>query len=564
MLADTAPRAPTFRSRPSISTERLILVVSVFWALALNRPFFSAALRAQAPDALANAAFVAGLALMLVAVQALLLGLVSTRHTIKPLVAVLTLVGALAMHYMQAYGVVIDPSMVRNTLQTDPAETRELLSWSLALDLLLYAALPIALLAFTRLEVRPWGRRLRARGLLLAGAAGVFALALMWQFQPFASMSRNHKEVRYLVTPLNTVWSLGSVLAADAGGAAQPRQAIGLDAKPGPSWAARSKPRLVVVVVGETARAANWGLSGYARQTTPQLAQLAQGAPSAQGPVINFSDVTACGTSTEVSLPCMFAPVGRRNYDEARIRGSESLLHVAARAGAAVHWRDNQSGCKGVCDGQPHDTVNPALAPGLCQDGRCLDEGLLRGLDERLRGLHGSRSTQLLVLHMLGNHGPSYFRRYPPAFERFTPVCRSDDLGRCTQEEIVNAYDNALLYTDHVLATLIGTLTSHAGDVDSALLFVSDHGESLGEKNLFLHGVPYLIAPKEQTQVPMVFWQSAGFARSEGLNGDCLRARARQPAQHDHLFHTVLALLDVKTSLYAPELDLTSGCRTAP
>jgi lipid A ethanolaminephosphotransferase len=309
------------------------------------------------------------------------------------------------------------------------------------------------------------------------------------------------------------------------------------------------------MVVGETARAANWGLSGYARQTTPQLAQL---------PIINFSDVTACGTSTEVSLPCMFAPVGRRQYDEARIRGSESLLHVAARAGVAVHWRDNQSGCKGVCDGLPHDVLGPALAPGLCQDGRCLDEGLLRGLDERLRGLHGSRGTQLLVLHMLGNHGPSYFRRYPPAFERFTPVCRNDDLGGCTRDEIVNAYDNALLYTDHVLATLIGTLASHAGDVDSALLFVSDHGESLGEKNLFLHGVPYVIAPKEQTQVPMVFWQSAGFARSEGLNGDCLRARARQPVQHDHLFHTLLALLDVKTSLYTPELDFTSGCRAAP
>ena len=563
MLADTAPRAPTTPPRPSITTERLILIASVFWALALNRPFFSAALRAQAPDALSNAAFAVGLVLMLVALQALLLGLIGTRHTIKPLVAVLTLVGALAMHYMQAYGVVIDPSMVRNTLHTDPAETRELLSWSLSLDLLLYAALPIALLVFTRLEVRPWGRRLRARGLLLAGAAGVFALALMWQFQPLASMSRNHKEVRYLVTPLNTLWSLGSVLAADARGAAQPRQAIGLDAAPGAGWATRSKPRVVVLAVGETARAANWGLSGYARQTTPQLAQLTQVAPSAQPPVINFSDVSACGTSTEVSLPCMFAAVGRRQYDEARIRGSESLLHVAARAGVAVHWRDNQSGCKGVCDGLPHDTVNAALAPGLCQEGRCLDEGLLRGLDERLRGLHGSRGTQLLVLHMLGNHGPSYFRRYPPAFERFTPVCRNDDLGQCTREEIVNAYDNALLYTDHVLATLIGTLASHAGDVDSAMLFVSDHGESLGEKNLFLHGVPYLIAPKEQTQVPMVFWSSAGFASSAGLNADCLRARARQPAQHDNLFHSLLALLDVKTSLYEPALDLTHDCRAA-
>ncbi len=555
MSEDSSTRASRLPARPSITTERLILVASLFWALALNRPFFAAALRTQAPDALANAGFVAALVLMLLALQTLLLGLVGTRHTAKPLLALLTLTGALAMHYMQAYGVVIDPSMVRNTLHTDRAETRELLSWRLALDLLLYAALPIVLLAFTHVQVRPWRQGLRARGVMMAGAAGVFALALMWQFQPLAAMSRNHKEMRYLVTPLNTLWSLGSVLAADARGAAQPRQAIGLDATPGASWATRNKPRLVVLVVGETARADNWGLSGYARQTTPQLAQL---------PVINFSDVTACGTSTEVSLPCMFAPVGRRRYDEARIRGSESLLHVAARAGVAVHWRDNQSGCKGVCEGLPHDTVNPALAPGLCQDGRCLDEGLLRGLDERLRALHKSRGTQLLVLHMLGNHGPSYFRRYPPAFERFTPVCRNDDLGRCTRDEIVNAYDNALLYTDHVLATLIGTLSAHADSVDTALLFVSDHGESLGEKNLFLHGVPYPIAPREQTQVPMVFWSSAGFAASAGLNSDCLRQRARQPATHDHLFHSLLALLDVQTALYEPALDLAGACRTQP
>jgi lipid A ethanolaminephosphotransferase len=562
MLAATAATAPTFPPRLSITTERLILMASVFWALALNRPFFLAALRAQAPDALASAAFAGGLALMLVALQALLLGLIGTRHTVKPLVALLTLTGALAMHTMQAYGVVIDPSMVRNALHTDPAETRELLTWSLALDLVLYAALPIASLIFARIEVRSWRCRLRARGLLLVGAAGVFALALMWQFQPLASMARNHKEVRYRVTPLNTLWSLGSVLAAEARGAAQPRQAIGLDAAPGPGWATRSKPRLVVLVVGETARADNWGLSGYARQTTPQLAQLMQVAPSAQAPLINFGSVSACGTSTEVSLPCMFAPVGRRQYDEARIRGSESLLHVAARAGVAVHWRDNQSGCKGVCAGLPHDSVSAALAPGLCAGDRCLDEGLLRGLDERLRALRGSRGTQLLVLHMLGNHGPSYHRRYPPAFERFTPVCRHDDLGRCTREEIVNAYDNALLYTDQVLATLIGTLSAHAADVDTAMLYVSDHGESLGEKGLFLHGVPTVIAPREQTQVPMVMWWSGGFGKSAGLDAECLRERARQPVQHDHLFHSLLALLDVKTSLYEREFDLAQGCRT--
>ena len=234
---------------------------------------------------------------------------------------------------------------------------------------------------------------------------------------------------------------------------------------------------------------------------------------------------------------------------------------MLARAGAEVLWRDNQSGCKGVCEGLPAEQVNPDNAPGLCQAGRCLDEGLLRGLPERLAAMKGAATTQVLVLHMLGNHGPSYFRRYPPAFERFTPVCSHDELGRCSSAQIVDAYDNALLYTDHVLAELIGILKAHAGAVDSAMLFVSDHGESLGEKGLFLHGVPYAIAPREQTQVPMVMWWSDGFAAARQLDRTCMQQRAAQPAQHDHLFHTVLGLADVKTSIYEAPLDLTSGCR---
>jgi hypothetical protein len=161
----------------------------------------------------------------------------------------------------------------------------------------------------------------------------------------------------------------------------------------------------------------------------------------------------------------MFAPVGRRDYDEARIRNSESLLHVLARAGVAVHWRDNQSGCKGVCSGLPSDTVEALKLPGLCGEGHCLDEGLLAGLEQRIAQAKG---TQFIVLHMLGNHGPSYFRRYPPAFAKFQPACSHDDLRLCSREEIVNAYDNALLYTDHILARLVGLLRASASTVDAA------------------------------------------------------------------------------------------------
>ena len=535
----------------SVTSHQLVLAAGLFWALAVNRPFFAAAMRADSGADDWSWSLVAGLALILAALHVLLLGLVCSRRTVKPVLVALAIAAALGVHFIQAYGVVLDPPMLRNALHSEFAETRELLNWGLALDLLLYAVLPISLLAFANVEPQSWRRALVSRMTLLGMALAVLVGALLWQFQPLSSLMRNHKELRYLITPANGLWSVGSVLAADARGAAQPRQPIGMDAAPGPTWAASRKPRVMVIVVGETVRAANWGLNGYARQTTPRLAQL---------PVFNFPDVTACGTSTEVSLPCMFAPVGRRDYDEAKIRGSESLLHVLARAGAAVQWRDNQSGCKGVCDGLPADVLNAANAPGLCQGDRCWDEGLLRGLDDRLQRAQG---VQVVVLHMLGNHGPSYFRRYPKAFERFAPTCQDDNLGNCSTEQIVNAYDNAVVYTDHVLATLISTLEANAAKVDSAVLYVSDHGESLGEKGLFLHGMPNAIAPREQTQVPMFLWWTKGFGQAAEINGPCMQRRTAAPAQHDHLFHTVLGMLDVKTSLYEPQWDLTAGCRGA-
>ncbi|MCC7458856.1 MAG: phosphoethanolamine--lipid A transferase [Nitrospira sp.] len=553
---ESAPPAGPPRLACTASGEAVLLAASVFFALAANGPFLAAALRGHDLAAPATWGFVAAVLVLLAAAHFVLLALVCNRWTLKPLLALLIVATAFGTFYMSRYGVFFDASMVRNVLRTNVAEARELLTPALLPHLLLYAALPLLLLWRVRLRRRPLVRATLLRiGWLLAGFA-VAVAALLTVFQPFASLIRNQREVRHLITPGNMVFALGTVIARETRGATKPRQPIGLDARPGPGWATRSKPLLVVLVVGETARAANWGLDGYARQTTPELAAL-------QGPegLINFPDVTACGTNTETSLPCMFAPVGRRDYDEARIRGSQSLLHVLARAGVAVRWRDNQSGCKGVCDGLPNETVQAADAPGLCRDGHCLDEALLFALDAQLDQAKG---TGLLVLHMLGNHGPSYFRRYPPAFERFTPACRNDDLQHCTREEIVNAYDNALLYTDHVLAQLIARLRSHAGRVDSALLYVSDHGESLGENGLFLHGMPYAIAPAVQTRVPMVLWLSAGMRRDSGLDDACLRRHAQGHLQHDNLFHTLLGLLDVQTALYDRAWDFTAGCRHPP
>ena len=533
-------------------TETLLLAVSLFWALLANRPFVAAALQGREAQSGQTWLFGAALLVMLVCLHYLIVAPFAWGRLTKPLLALLLLVVASATHFMQAFGVVLDPSMIRNVLSTDVAESRELMSWRLFMHLLLYAGLPLLLLWRVHLQPRPWFKALawRLGSMLLALALLVGALLAV--YQPMSALMRNQKELRYLITPGNVLWSLGAVVAANARGAAKPRQVIGEDATPGPRLAARQRPLLVVLVVGETARAANWGLNGYARQTTPQLAQR---------PVISFAQVTSCGTNTEVSLPCMFAPVGRRDYDEDRVRGSQSLLHVLARAGVGVDWLDNQSGCKGVCEGLPVQEMVKLDPPGLCQNGRCLDEALLVGLPERLAQASAKPGSQLLVLHMLGNHGPSYFRRYPPAYEQFKPACQQDDLARCSQPEIVNAYDNALLYTDHVLAQLLDRLKARSQQVDSVVLFVSDHGESLGEKGLYLHGLPYAIAPDVQKQVPMLMWFSPGLSGADLPDLACLRQRALAPAAHDHLFHTLLGLLDVQTRLYEPAWDLLQPCR---
>jgi lipid A ethanolaminephosphotransferase len=533
---------PWWKLRPVLASETLILFCSVFFSVLSNGPFWHSALA----HPLQQWRLALSLFLLITALHALLLGLVVNRWTARPLLSVLLLVTALAAHYMNAYGVYLDADMLRNVLHTDSKESSELLSPQLLIPILL-TLVPVTALWRVRLLKRSWPRALALRSAFLAAMAAVAAVGALLSFQDISSLVRNHHEVRYLVTPANYVVALSKVLLASPPGPKRALLPVGTDARQA-ARASGGKPRLLVLVVGETARAQNWGLNGYARQTTPELARI--------DGLINFSQMSACGTSTEVSLPCMFSPYGRRNYDEKEIRSHQSLLHVLDHAGVATLWRDNQSGCKGVCDGLAIQRLDDAKDPQLCKDGRCMDEILLQDLAPQVRTKPGDR---VVVLHQLGSHGPSYFERYPAGFRRFTPTCDSADLGNCERDLIANAYDNSLLYTDHLLARTVSTLQAMP-DYDTAMIYLSDHGESLGEKGLYLHGVPYAIAPQEQTHVPMVMWFSPGFASDRGLDLACVRARSRQYADQDNLFPSVLGLMQVKTGVYERSRDLFAQC----
>jgi len=549
------PVARVLQVRPQIGAEGVLMAASLYFALASNQTFFRAVAATGALHGVKGLGTGLCLFLAIVALHALLLGVLLNRWTMKPLLTVLLLASAAASYFMSTYTVYLDADMLRNILHTDGKESRELVSLAALPSLLVSGVLPSALLWRVRIRPRPLPRALLVRAGTLMLAVLVLTGALLASFQSVSGLMRNHRELRYLITPGNYVVALATVAHDAQADRDRRREPVGTHARV-VGRAADAKPRLLVLVVGETVRAQDWGLNGYARQTTPRLAALAQ---EPDGPV-NFRNVTACGSSTEISLPCMFSPYGRAHYDKERIQHSESLLHVLEHAGIHTLWRDNQTGCKGVCEGLAFESFEHGDVPGACTQAGCLDEAMLHGVAERIATQPGD---QVVVLHQLGNHGPAYYARYPAAFRRYTPVCETSDLDRCSREQIVNAYDNAVTYTDDFLARAIALLGEQSGR-DTALIYLSDHGESLGENGLFLHGVPYAIAPDTQTRVPLLVWLSPQFAAARGVDLGCLRRRSDDVVSQDNLFHSVLGLMQVRTPEYDVALDLFARCEVAP
>lgn len=527
----------------------LVAAATLWMALAGNAPLWrelGALGLLQAHGGWLLAATLAGL---LASVLVALLSLASWRGVLKPAIVVLLFASALGAHFMWTYHVVIDSTMVANAVQTDWPEVNALLTPRLALVLLLGAVLPSWLVWRAPIVPRPWKRQALRNTASAVLALLAFALLLVASFQPLASTMRNHKELRYLLNPLNSLYAAGT-LAFGRRGADGVLTPVGRDAQvlTGPG----EKPRLLVLVLGETARSDHFGINGYPRQTTPELAQ---------AQVASFRQAWSCGTSTAASVPCMFSPLGRTGF-AARAHDSENLLDVLQHAGLAVLWIDNQAGgCKGVCERVATVNTSALKDARLCPEGECRDGILLKDLDARLAALPAARRARgvVLVMHQMGSHGPAYAQRTPPEFKRFQPECTSSHLPDCGREQLRNAYDNTIAYTDHVLGETIRWLQGRS-DYRGALLYVADHGESLGENNLFLHGMPYAIAPDVQKHVPWVTWLSAGFQQASGLSMQCLRSHGEAHVTHDHLFHSVLGLLQVGTSAYRRHLDAYAAC----
>ena len=539
------------RWRLNLSSNQIVLAFSVFAMVVFNSHYWQY-MAAHAPFGEGhNWLLWLTMPFFLLACLNFLIQLTFWPYVHKVWIPLLLVLGAGASYAVMTQNIYFNADMIQNIIQTNPGEAKSWLAPRFIGWVLLTGVLP-ALLYVWLVRVRYAKRWYQEIGWRLAGVAAsvlVVALVAATAYGNYASFFRNNKGINHQVTPVNFIGA-SIKTAYNVYDANRPLVQIGLDAKRTSAQGERKK--VFILVVGETTRAENWGLNGYTRQTTPQLAALGS-------EVINFPQVSSCGTATAISVPCLFSRMSRGDYNGNRAAHEEGLMDILQRAGIYTSWRENDGGCKGACDRIKHVNVQDWAPKNECVSEGCWDIHLLTGLQQEIDAMPGDG---VIVLHTMGSHGPAYFERYPQAFKQFTPTCDTNQIQQCERQAVINTYDNTVLYIDHVLAQTIKLLQNDT-QVDSALWYFSDHGESLGENGMYLHAAPYMVAPSQQTHIPMVFWASPGFYQNSGLNQTCLRDHAQQQTySHDNIFHSMLGIMGVGTQEYQPDLDWFRTCQS--
>ncbi len=501
--------------------NRNIILAALFIMLTGNLSLFKRLLEIY-PLNLENLPFLLSLTVFFTLATMLFFLLISYGRATRWVLAFFLVASSQAAYYMDQYSVVIDTVMLDNIAQTDLREAAGLFNMNLVTRTFLLGLIPAWLALRYRPAIHSFKAELKSRLLLLF----VLIIALFAVVAPFtagyASFIREHKMTRMFANPIYFTYS-GILYAAQK---LKSTEVVALKrtATDTVEIGSKSKNELIILVVGETARADRFSLNGYTKETNPELRKQ---------DVVSLSNVSSCGTSTGESVPCMFSDMTRKHFDREEALHIENALDVLYEHGVQILWRDNNSDSKGVAVRmQYEDFKSPTLNP-VC-DEECRDIGMLSGLDKFIAS-KGSKDI-LIVLHQMGNHGPEYYRRYPKEFEKFTPTCKSSDLKNCTQQEINNAYDNAILYTDYFLSKVIEFLKKYDGKYETAMLYVSDHGESLGEHGMYLHAAPYILAPKEQTHIPAIVWMGQRF----DYKIEQLKPYRDYPLSHDDLFCMLL------------------------
>ena len=537
-----------------ISYVAFTALMALYFVTVMNLPFYIDLFHIISQLEAVDVGFVISVPVFLFAAMNLVFNLFSWPKVSKPIFIVLLLISSAVSYSTFNYGTFWDQEMVGNVMETDNAEAASYISAFSVLWIALLGVLPALLVLTVRFKkvdsvLRFLGWKLAS---MVASILVIAAIAALY-YQDYASVGRNNNYLRKVINPY--AWLNGSVKYVNARYffEPQPYQQLGLDATQSPAAlaAAQQKPTLLVFVVGETARVQNFPYYGYERPTTPFTDDLE---------MIRFQDVASCGTATAVSLRCMFSLMTRDNFNIPGADNQDNALDILQRAGVGVFWKENDGGDKNVAKNVPSFTVDRDREDAMCQDGSCYDEALLENFDQDIARMQGNR---VLFLHLMGSHGPTYYRRYPANMKFFQPACDRADIENCSPEAIVNTYDNTIRYTDFVIRQTIDKLTTLEDRYNTALIYVSDHGESLGEGGAYLHGFPYAIAPLTQKRVPLMMWLSPGFQAAKTIDMDCLADKAAtfDVYSHDYVTHSLLGLMDVQTGVYEQPLDLFASCR---
>ncbi len=536
--------------RPVLSRTAYLTLFACYIGIFLNLAFYRQVFPLLPVNNLHNWLVFLSMPIVAISVMNIITTLASFLKLDRVVISLFILLSASAQYFIWTFGVVIDRSMIANIFDTTPAESFALLSTQMVIVLGLSGLLMVLVAWWIKVR-RPasfWrGTAMRLLNIAISALLIVLVAALF--YKDYASVFRNNKELVKSLSPSNSIVALNSWYAHNRMDNL-PLVKIGEDAKQKAVMHNGARKNLTIVVLGETSRAENFSLGGYDRETNPRLKQ---------DDVVYFLKTTSCGTATAVSVPCMFSNMPRAHYDEELAHHQEGVLDILQRAGVQVLWNDNDGGCKGACDRVPHQNVTNLNLSGECIDGECYDDVLFHNLDSYIDNL---QQDGIIVLHTIGSHGPTYYNRYPAEFKKFTPTCDTNEIQSCTQQQLTNTYDNTILYVDYVVDKAIKLLQSKQDKFTTSLVYLSDHGESLGEDGVYLHGLPYSIAPDTQKHVPMLLWLSPDYQQRYGVSSQCLQQQAKtNDYSQDNLFSTLLGLLGVDTREYQAKDDLLTPCR---
>lgn len=525
---------------------QLSILIALYYALIINIPFYIKLYDILEKSNSMNIGLFLSMPIFIFAITNILFNLISWPYIAKPIFIFLILTSSIVSYVIYNYGISVDYGMIQNTFETDIGEAKSYLSVHSIFWVTITGIIPSLVVAFVKIQ-----KRVSVIKKLVSIFISILIILLIafFYFKDLSYIGRKNSELKEMIVPTYYLSSSYKYIKNTYFSSPVTYKKIGEDAKQAAKDPSQ-KPTLFFFVLGETARSQNYQLNGYPRPTNEY---------TSKQDVISFKDVASCGTATAVSVPCMFSALSRDEYKESVAKHQDNAIDILKRAGISLLWKENDGGDKDVANNITKTTLNREVVNEFCNGNSCYDMALLANLDSDIKSMQGDR---IIFIHLMGSHGPNYFKRYPDDQKKFTPDCQRNDVENCSSESIINSYDNTIHYTDFVISKLIDKLKGISDQYNTSLLYLSDHGESLGENGVFLHGLPYAFAPIYQTRVPLILWMSDDFKKAKHIDRGCLKNEAQNTSiSQDYIFHSLLGIMDVTTSAYKQELDLYKKCR---